>query len=643
MLTRISSLFPRLRSRLLFQTKTYSVVSSSIPVSSLRPHVRKFIEDSAQLCQPDEIHVCSGSEEENKAIIDLQISKGRLIKLTKLDNCYLARTAPEDVARVESKTYICTDNERETRAIPKDGVKSILANWRDQKEMRKEISEKMNGCMKGRTMYVIPYSMGPVGSPLSKIGVQVTDSEYVVSSMNIMTRVGERVLEALNDGEFVKCVHSVGHPLQPGAKDVNWPCNPKNLFISHFPAQDEIVSFGSGYGGNSLLGKKCFALRIASILAKREGWLAEHMLILGITNPKGEKKYIAAAFPSQCGKTNLAMMLPSLPGWKIECVGDDIGWMRFDETGQLRAINPENGLFGVAPGTNHATNPNAMACFTKNSVFTNVAHTSDGGVYWEGLEDEVDLTGLNVTNWRGHESWTREKAKELGPASHPNARFCSPASQCPVIDPLWEDPKGVPISAIIFGGRRPSTIPLVFETLSWSHGVFIGSGMRSEATSAAEHSGKAIMHDPFAMRPFFSYNFGEYLNHWLSLQDKPEHKLPKVFHVNWFRKDENNKFMWPGFGENSRVLEWIFNRCNGEDIANPSPIGLIPKPGSINTEGLDRSIDAVMPKLFEASKQELEAEADAIQKFYSEQLPNDVPERISKELEDFRKRISAMD
>lgn len=365
-----------------------------------------------------------------------------------------------------------------------------------------------------------------------------------------------------------------------------------------------------------------------------------HLLlqIVGLTNPEGKKKYFAAAFPSQCGKTNLAMMKPSLPGWKIECVGDDIAWMKFDENGVLRAINPENGFFGVAPGTNHSSNPNAMACLSKDTIFTNVAYTSDGGVYWEGLEDEVDLTGVKVTDWLGHENWT----KQQGPAAHPNARFCTPAAHCPVIDPLWEDPKGVPISGILFGGRRPSTIPLVFEAYSWNHGVYVGSIMRSEATSAAEFTGKAVMHDPFAMRPFFGYSFAQYMKHWLSFPNKPGLKLPKIFHVNWFRRGEDGNFLWPGFGENSRVLEWIFRRCDNEDVAQPSPLGLIPTPGAVNTNGLDSSINEVMPKLFEAGKQELIDEADAIQTFYEEQLPQDLPPEIAEELQAFRQRIADM-
>lgn len=478
---------------------------------------------------------------------------------------WLAKTDPADVARVESKTVISTPNMRDTIPIPKAGITGTLGKWLSPEDLNKALNERFPGCMKGRTMYVIPFSMGPIGSPLSKIGIQLTDSPYVVASMRIMTRMGDEVLKSLgNSDEFIRCLHSVGCPL-PLERTLknNWPCNPEKTLITHIPAKNEIVSFGSGYGGNSLLGKKCFALRLGSILAKREGWFAEHMLILGITNPNGIKKYVAAAFPSACGKTNLAMLTPTLPGYKVECVGDDIAWMRFDEKGVLRAINPEFGFFGVAPGTSDKTNPNAMKTITKNTIFTNVAKTADGGIYWEGLEDQID-SNTKITSWLG-EDWKKGSEK---PAAHPNSRFCAPAGQCPIIDPLWEDPKGVPISAIIFGGRRPEGIPLVYESFDWKHGVLVGASLRSEATAAAEHKGKIIMHDPFAMRPFFGYNFGHYLDHWLSFADKPGLTLPKIFHVNWFRKDvQSGKFLWPGFGENCRVLDWIIRRVDNEDIA----------------------------------------------------------------------------
>lgn len=433
-------------------------------------------------------------------------------------------------------------------------------------DLQKNLDERFPGCMKGRTMYVIPFSMGPIGSPLSKIGIQLTDSPYVVASMRIMTRMGIDVVKTLGDkSDFIRCLHSVGCP-KPEERPLtnNWPCNPEKTLITHIPDRNEIVSFGSGYGGNSLLGKKCFALRLGSILAKREGWLAEHMLILGITNPQGVKRYVVAAFPSACGKTNLAMLTPTLPGYKVECVGDDIAWMRFDKQGVLRAINPEFGFFGVAPGTSNHTNPNAMKTIARNTIFTNVAKTSDGGVFWEGLEKETQ-SDVKITSWLGDTNWTKESGK---PAAHPNSRFCTPAGQCPIIDPLWEDPNGVPVSAIIFGGRRPEGVPLIYESFNWKHGVMVGASLRSEATAAAEHKGKVIMHDPFAMRPFFGYNFGHYLSHWLSFEQNGDLKLPKIFHVNWFRKDKSSgDFLWPGFGENCRVLDWVCRRVDNEDVA----------------------------------------------------------------------------
>lgn len=562
-------------------------------------------------------------------------------KLPKHDNCWLTLTDPRDVARVESKTVICTDDKRETVPNTRSGVSGTLGKWISPEDLDAALwGDRFPGCMAGRTMYVIPFSMGPVGSNLSKVGVEITDSPYVVASMRVMTRIGERVMpiveaEASSAGNqgFVRAVHSVGQPLpMKGLLVNNWPCNPEKTMISHIPDENMIVSFGSGYGGNSLLGKKCFALRLGSILAKKEGWLAEHMLILGITNPAGEKKYVAAAFPSACGKTNLAMMVPSLPGWKVECVGDDIAWMRFDEEGRLRAINPEAGFFGVAPGTSMETNPNAMLTIQSNTLFTNVAETSDGGFWWEGMPAPAE--GVKIHSWTGDADWKKASGK---PAAHPNSRFCTPAAQCPMMDPAWEDPNGVPIDAIVFGGRRPKGVPLVYESFDWDHGVFIGAAMKSEATAAAEHKGKEIMHDPFAMRPFFGYNFGHYLDHWLSMKNAKNAKLPKIFHVNWFRKGEDGKFLWPGFGENSRVLDWICQRVDGKDVATESPIGLIPKAGSINLEGLKESVD--WDALFDIPKEFWVEEAEEIGKYFQDQLPEDLPDAVGEQLLKLKNRV----
>ncbi|XP_077504159.1 phosphoenolpyruvate carboxykinase, cytosolic [GTP]-like isoform X2 [Amblyomma americanum] len=606
-------------------------------LSALPHDVRAYVEEKQRLCQPSAVHICDGSEAENSHLLDLMLKAGSIVPLPKYRNCYLARTDPADVARVESKTFISTERREDTIPTPKEGVKGTLGNWMSPGDLQKALNERFPGCMKGRTMYVIPFSMGPLGSPLSKIGIQLTDSPYVVASMRIMTRMGSEVLRTLGNGPFIKCLHSVGQPLPMKTPPVNnWPCNPEKTIISHIPDNNEICSFGSGYGGNSLLGKKCFALRLGSILAQREGWLAEHMLILGVTNPKGEKKYIAAAFPSACGKTNLAMMTPTLPGYKAECVGDDIAWMKFDDQGVLRAINPEYGFFGVAPGTSMATNPNAMKTVEENTMFTNVAETSDGGFWWEGMPEPSP--GIRIKSWRGEENWTRA----LGtPAAHPNSRFCTPASQCPIIDPAWEDPKGVPISAILFGGRRPQGVPLVYEAFSWQHGVFIGSAMRSEATAAAEHKGKVIMHDPFAMRPFFGYNFTNYQRHWLSLGSKPERKLPKIFHVNWFRKGSDGKFLWPGFGENSRVIDWILRRVDEESgTAKESPIGYLPADGALNLDGLQEPVN--MKELFGLSKDFWLQECREVRQYFDDQLGKELPSEIAQELDQLEKRVKAM-
>ncbi|XP_068006100.1 phosphoenolpyruvate carboxykinase, cytosolic [GTP] [Melanerpes formicivorus] len=603
-------------------------------LDSFSPEARDFIESNAKLCQPESIHICDGSEEENKKILDVMVEHGMIKKLRKYENCWLALTDPRDVARVESKTVIITQEQRDTIPIPKTGT-SQLGRWMSEEDFEKAFNTRFPGCMQGRTMYVIPFSMGPIGSPLSKIGIQLTDSPYVVASMRIMTRMGTAVLKALGNGEFVKCLHSVGCPLPLKEPLINnWPCNPELTLIAHLPDRREIISFGSGYGGNSLLGKKCFALRIASRIAKEEGWLAEHMLILGITNPEGKKKYFAAAFPSACGKTNLAMMNPSLPGWKIECVGDDIAWMKFDEQGNLRAINPENGFFGVAPGTSVKTNPNAIKTILRNTIFTNVAETSDGGIYWEGIEEPLP-PGVTLTSWK-NKPWTPDNGE---PCAHPNSRFCTPAGQCPIMDPAWESPEGVPIEGIIFGGRRPAGVPLVYEAFNWQHGVFIGAAMRSEATAAAEHKGKVIMHDPFAMRPFFGYNFGKYLAHWLSMAHRPAAKLPRIFHVNWFRKDSQGKFLWPGFGENSRVLEWMFNRIEGSASAKPTAIGYIPADTALNLKGLE---DVNLTELFDISKDFWEKEVEEIKQYFEVQVNADLPCEIEKEMLALETRIKQL-
>ncbi|XP_056594278.1 phosphoenolpyruvate carboxykinase [GTP], mitochondrial [Triplophysa dalaica] len=609
---------------------------ASIP--SLPPSVAEFVSGAAAECKPAKVRVVTGTPEEAADILANLEKEGMVKKLSKYENCWLARTDPKDVARVESKTVIVTKEQRDTIPIPAGGVKSQLGSWMSEENFQKAREERFPGCMAGRTMYVIPFSMGPVNSSLAKFGVQVTDSPYVVASMGIMTRMGTPVLQKLTEGaEFVRCQHSLGRPLPLKAPLVNsWPCNPEKVLISHLPDTRQILSFGSGYGGNSLLGKKCFALRIASRIAKDEGWLAEHMLILGITNPQGVKRYIAAAFPSACGKTNLAMMKPALPGWKVECVGDDIAWMKFDSQGKLRAINPENGFFGVAPGTSLKTNPHAMATISRNTVFTNVGETSDGGVWWEGLEPPAP--GIKLTDWHGN-SW---KYGDSSLCAHPNSRFCTPASQCPIVDPQWESDEGVPIDAIVFGGRRPEGVPLVYESFNWRHGVFVGASMRSESTAAAEHKGKAIMHDPFAMRPFFGYNFGDYLAHWLSMETrKAPTQLPKIFHVNWFRKDlKTGSFLWPGFGENARVLEWVFKRCSRtseDEGAQKSIVGWIPQQNAINTEGLGGKVD--MGALFDLPKPFWQKEAQELRTYFTQQVGSDLPAQVEGELRALEERV----
>jgi phosphoenolpyruvate carboxykinase (GTP) len=582
-----------------------------------------WISEVVAMCRPDAVYICDGSKKEYDSMMEKLVAAGSGIPLEKRAGSYLFRSDPSDVARVEDRTYISTSAQDE--AGPTN-------NWLDPASLKETMKGFYKDCMKGRTMYVIPFSMGPIGSPISKIGVEITDSPYVVANMHIMTRVSSKVLELLGaENDFIPCLHSIGAPLESGRKDVPWPCAPiEQKYISHFPEENLIWSYGSGYGGNALLGKKCLALRIASVMARREGWLAEHMLILRLTNPEGRQYHIAAAFPSACGKTNLAMMQPSLKGWKCECIGDDIAWMKIGEDGRLHAINPESGFFGVAPGTSYDTNPMAMDTIRDNVIFTNCALTDDGDVWWEGMTDELPA---HLIDWKGRD-WTPESKAE---AAHPNARFTAHASRCPVICKDWENPAGVPIDIFIFGGRRSSVVPLVYEAFNWDHGVFLGATAASETTSANIGAVGNLRRDPFAMKPFCGYNMGDYFQHWLNMGDRLGNKAPRIFYVNWFRKSDEGKFLWPGFSDNSRVLKWICERVEEKAGAQKSAIGLLPLDGALDLSGLNIPSEN-MKELLQVDPVEWKAEVPDI-KAHFDIFGDRLPERLVVQLQELRKRL----